>query len=185
MNIARLVLPLLVCALLVACAGRDTAPEEGAQARAERERRDRTAREGSRDSARGSDRDRRVGEMEALEPGEDDDPLLDELVVYFDFDRDEVKSEYRDMLRAHADFLNENPRARLRLEGHTDERGSREYNVALGERRALSVRRFLLLQGVSSDQLTTVSYGEERPAVDGRNEEARRRNRRVELVYRQ
>jgi peptidoglycan-associated lipoprotein len=79
----------------------------------------------------------------------------------------------------------ENPRRRIRLEGHTDERGSREYNIGLGERRALSVRRYLLLQGVSSDQLTTVSYGEERPAVLGSNEQAWAQNRRVELVYRQ
>jgi len=72
----------------------------------------------------------------------------------------------------------------VRLEGHTDERGSREYNIGLGERRAQAVRRALMLQGASANQLSTVSYGEERPAATGSDEESWRLNRRVELVYR-
>jgi peptidoglycan-associated lipoprotein len=72
---------------------------------------------------------------------------------------------------------------RVRLEGHTDERGTREYNIALGERRAQAVRRALLLQGAADAQVTTVSYGEERPAVDGSDDSAWTRNRRVEIVY--
>ena len=125
-----------------------------------------------------------MGDMQALEP-DPDDPLLSNVVVYFDFDRDEVRQEFVDVLRAHARFLNGNSQRRVRLEGHTDERGSREYNIGLGERRALSVRRFLLLEGVSADQITTVSYGEERPLDLRSNEDAWERNRRVELVYRQ
>ena len=177
---SRILLLSLTMVLLTACAGRDTAPDtDPADERGVRA-------DDRRDATRAADRDRRrTGEMEALEPDPADDPLLGNLVVYFDFDRDEVKSEHRDMLRAHAQFLSNNPRARVRLEGHTDERGSREYNVALGERRALSVRRYMLLQGVSSDQITTVSYGEERPAASGSNEQAWSQNRRVELVYRQ
>jgi len=77
------------------------------------------------------------------------------------------------------------PTARVRLEGHTDERGSREYNIGLGERRAQTVRRALLVQGVAEAQITTVSYGEERPAVEGSDEAAYAQNRRVELVYAQ
>ncbi len=77
------------------------------------------------------------------------------------------------------------PTARVRLEGHTDERGSREYNIGLGERRAQAVRRALLLQGVAEAQITTVSYGEERPAAEGNDEAAYAQNRRVELVYAQ
>lgn len=104
-------------------------------------------------------------------------------VVYFDFDRSEVLPEYRELLDQHGRYLVDNPSARIRLEGHTDEQGSREYNIGLAERRAQSVRQLLMLQGVSAGQLSTVSYGEERPAVLGSDEEARALNRRVELVY--
>jgi len=83
---------------------------------------------------------------------------------------------------AHAAYLTKYPTARVRLEGHTDERGSREYNIGLGERRAQTVRKALLLQGVKEGQVTTVSYGEERPAVEGSDESAFAQNRRVELV---
>jgi len=103
-------------------------------------------------------------------------------IVYFDYDRADIKPEYVAIVSAHAKFLNDNPARKLRLEGHSDERGSREYNIGLGERRAQSVRRALLLQGVNEAQLTTVSYGEERPAVQGSDETAYAKNRRVELV---
>lgn len=109
--------------------------------------------------------------------------LLGDLVVYFEFDRSEIRAEFNDMLAAHGRFLASNPNARVRLEGHADERGSREYNVGLGERRALAVRQILLLQGASAEQLATISYGEERPAVFGSDEEAYALNRRVEIVY--
>ena len=87
------------------------------------------------------------------------------------------------MVGAHAAFLAKNPSQKVRLEGHADERGSREYNIGLGERRAQAVRRALMLQGVTENQITTVSYGEERPAVQGSDEAAYAKNRRVELVY--
>jgi len=104
-------------------------------------------------------------------------------VVYFDFDRFDVKPEYNAMLQAHGRYLSSNPTARLRLEGHADERGSREYNIGLGEKRAQAVRNVLLLQGAVADQISTVSFGEERPAVIGSDEEAWTLNRRVEIVY--
>ena len=103
-------------------------------------------------------------------------------LIYFDYDRADIKPEYVAIVTAHAKFLSENSARKLRLEGHSDERGSREYNIGLGERRAQSVRRALLLQGVNETQLTTVSYGEERPAVQGSDEAAYAKNRRVELV---
>ena len=109
--------------------------------------------------------------------------LLKTLVVYFDYDQAEIKPEFNDLLAAHGQFLAKNAAATLRLEGNTDERGSREYNIGLGERRAQAVRRALMLQGAAANQLTTVSYGEERPASTGSNEESWRLNRRVELVY--
>lgn len=104
-------------------------------------------------------------------------------VVYFDYDRAEIKPEFIPIIAAHAKYLNGDANRRVRLEGHSDERGSREYNIGLGERRAQAVRRALMLQGVTDAQITTVSYGEERPAVRGSDESAYAKNRRVELVY--
>jgi peptidoglycan-associated lipoprotein len=109
--------------------------------------------------------------------------LLAKRVVYFDFDSSEIRGEGTDIVAAHAKYLATNPGTRVRLEGHTDERGSREYNIGLGERRAQAVRRALLLQGASDAQISTVSYGEERPAVAGHDEAAWAKNRRVEIVY--
>jgi peptidoglycan-associated lipoprotein len=110
--------------------------------------------------------------------------LMDQLVVYFDFDSSDIRADFNSMLAAHGQYLSANAGVQLRLEGHADERGSREYNIGLGERRAQAVRRVLMLQGATADQLTTVSYGEERPAVFGSDEESYTLNRRVELVYR-
>jgi peptidoglycan-associated lipoprotein len=104
-------------------------------------------------------------------------------VVYFDYDSAELKSESAAVVAAHAKYLSTSSSLKLRLEGSTDERGSREYNVGLGERRAQSVRKALLLQGVAESQITTLSYGEERPAVDGHDEAAWAKNRRVEFAY--
>jgi peptidoglycan-associated lipoprotein len=104
-------------------------------------------------------------------------------IVYFDYDRAEIRAEFVPIVAAHAKFLNGSSGRRVRLEGHSDERGSREYNIGLGERRAQAVRRALMLQGVTEAQITTVSYGEERPAMQGSDESAYSKNRRVELVY--
>lgn len=104
-------------------------------------------------------------------------------VVYFEFDRFDIKPEYNAILQAHARYLSSNPTAKVRLEGHADERGSREYNIGLGEKRAQAVRSVLLLQGAVADQINTVSFGEERPAVIGSDDEAWSLNRRVEIVY--
>ncbi|WP_111657047.1 peptidoglycan-associated lipoprotein Pal [Isoalcanivorax indicus] len=104
-------------------------------------------------------------------------------VIYFAFDRSEVPAAAFDSLRAHANHLKRNSNARIRLEGHTDERGTREYNVALGERRSKAVEQFLRVQGVSASQIETVSYGEEKPAARGSDEMSWAKNRRVELNY--
>lgn len=106
-------------------------------------------------------------------------------LVYFDFDSAEIRPEFVSVIAAHARAISANASIRVRLEGHTDERGSPEYNIGLGERRAQAVRRALLLQGVAEAQLATVSYGEERPAVPGHDEAAYAKNRRVEFVYAQ
>ena len=109
--------------------------------------------------------------------------LLAKRTIYFDFDSSEIRGEGTDIVAAHAKYLASRGGLKVRLEGHTDERGSREYNIGLGERRAQAVRRALLLQGATESQLSTVSYGEERPAVAGSDEAAWAKNRRVEIVY--
>jgi peptidoglycan-associated lipoprotein len=109
--------------------------------------------------------------------------LLAKRIVYFDFDSSDIKGEGTDVVAAHAKYLASHASTRVRLEGNTDDRGSREYNIGLGERRAQAVRRALLLQGATEAQLATVSYGAERPAVVGNDESAWAKNRRVEIVY--
>jgi len=125
---------------------------------------------------------------EGLDAGEGEDMDADEpmeeldSIVYFDFDKGTLKSDARALLLAHAERLKDNP-TDVRLEGHADERGSREYNMALGERRAKAVRDFLVLQGVNRSDLEVISYGEERPLALGSNENAWAQNRRVEIKY--
>mgnify|MGYP001812382490 CR=1 FL=1 len=104
-------------------------------------------------------------------------------VLYFDYDSSELRPEDADTVRRHAVVLADNPNANVRLEGHADERGSREYNIGLGERRSQTVRRLLLIQGASAGQIQTVSFGEERPVALGSNEDAYSQNRRVEIKY--
>jgi peptidoglycan-associated lipoprotein len=104
-------------------------------------------------------------------------------IIYFDFDKSEIKPEFADIVANAARMLTNNANIKLKLEGNTDQRGTREYNIGLGERRAQSVRRALMLQGVADSQLSTVSFGAERPAVEGEDESAWAKNRRVELVY--
>ncbi len=115
----------------------------------------------------------------------DFDPAAGELadIIYFDFDSYEVRAGDTGIVTRHAYQLANNPGLRVRLEGHADERGSREYNIGLGERRAQAVRRLLLIQGASSSQISTVSFGEERPQAEGSDEESWAQNRRVEFNY--
>jgi len=105
-------------------------------------------------------------------------------VFYFDFDVSEFRPADRDTLTYHARDLASNPNKRIRLEGHADERGTREYNLALGERRANGVMNFLIVNGASRSQIETVSYGEERPERTGSSDSAYQANRRVEVVSR-
>lgn len=115
-----------------------------------------------------------------------DDPtsILINRVIYFAYDSSDVRAEDQALVEAHANYLAQNPGQRVLLEGHADERGSREYNIALGERRALAIGRLLQLLGVSGGQMRNVSYGEERPTESGHDDGSWALNRRVELVYR-
>ena len=113
----------------------------------------------------------------------DTDSCLRQRVVYFDLDQYVVKSEYQAIINCHAKYLRDRPSSRLTLEGNADERGSREYNLGLGERRGNAVSSAVQASGGSGSQLNVVSYGEERPVCTDSNEECWARNRRVEIVY--
>lgn len=111
------------------------------------------------------------------------DSLLNKRLIYFDFDRSDVRPEFRDIVAAHAQYVRSNGTARVILEGHADERGSREYNLGLGERRGNSVSDLMQANGAGARQIEVVSYGEERPVCRTSDEECWQRNRRVEIVY--
>ena len=113
----------------------------------------------------------------------DPSSTLSQKTVYFEYDKSGISPKYNDVISDHAKYLAAYPNASVRLEGHTDERASREYNIALGERRAASVKRQLLWQGVGTNQVSIISYGEEKPMSRAHNEESWALNRRVEFVY--
>lgn len=108
---------------------------------------------------------------------------LNKRVFYFDFNASDISDEDRQAIEAHARYLSENSSRTVVLEGHADERGSREYNISLGERRAKAVQQLLVVQGAAKSQIQVISFGEERPAVNGHDETAWGQNRRVEMLY--
>lgn len=112
-----------------------------------------------------------------------DQASLETRAFYFDYDSNQVRSEYFEIIRAHARNLVANPTVHVRVEGHTDDRGSREYNIALAERRAQAIMTVLLSEGANRDQVSVVSYGKEKPAVPGYDESAWQYNRRAVIVY--
>ena len=172
MNIKTLV-TLSLIALLAGCASQDIPDPEPT---------DTTFDDASdRDADTGAFGDSGMGDGEFF----GDDPSAGELadVIYFDFDSSELRPEDADTVTRHAMQLANNPQLSVRLEGHADERGSREYNIGLGERRSQTVRRMLLIQGAAASQISTVSFGEERPVAFGSDEEAYSQNRRVEFKY--
>ena len=113
----------------------------------------------------------------------DRDAIPEQRTIYFAFDRDTIRPEFESVLSAHAEYLQSYPNTNVVLEGHADERGTREYNLGLGERRARAVEQYLTVEGVSASQIEIVSYGEERPAVRGHDEESYAQNRRVVFAY--
>ncbi|MGE5104900.1 MAG: peptidoglycan-associated lipoprotein Pal [Betaproteobacteria bacterium] len=113
----------------------------------------------------------------------DPNSILSKRSVYFDFDSFVVKDEFKPLVEAHARYLQQNANARMTIQGNTDERGSREYNIALGQKRADAVKRMMLLLGARDNQIETVSFGEERPKNPGHDESAWAENRRDDIVY--
>lgn len=174
MNTVKSVVPVLLsAALLFGCAGEAVVKpgEEGAPGTGVQ----------TEQGARGIP----LGEEGALPAEALNDPNspLAKRTIYFDFDSSQVKPEYLDLVTLHGQFLAANPGVRVKLEGHADERGTREYNVGLGERRGQAVERLLLLQGAAREQIELVSYGEELPVAMGHDEQSWSLNRRVELNY--
>jgi peptidoglycan-associated lipoprotein len=113
----------------------------------------------------------------------DTDACLRQRVVYFDFDKSEIKPEFQQIMACHAKYLQDRPSAQMRLDGNTDERGTREYNLGLGERRGNAVSSALQANGASASQMTVISYGKEKPVCRQHNEDCWSKNRRVEIVY--
>ena len=126
-----------------------------------------------------------LGAGEGMQGGTYSRSLTDKRTYYFDFDRSDVRESDKPAILANADYLIAHPSTRIILEGHTDPRGSREYNVALGERRGNAVQDILKTRGVNPDQIRVVSYGAERPAVAGHNEDAFQKDRRAIIVIEQ
>jgi peptidoglycan-associated lipoprotein len=117
------------------------------------------------------------------DPLKDPNNILSKRIIYFEYNQDTVKSEFTELIQAHAKYLNDNRGRKIRLEGHADERGSREYNMALGQRRGDAVRRATTILGVGNDRIEVVSFGEDKPRSTGHDEAAWAQNRRVEIVY--
>ena len=118
-----------------------------------------------------------------MNPLHDPNSILAKRSVYFDFDKSDIKPEFRALVEAHAGYMTGHASATVRIEGNCDERGSREYNLALGQRRADSLRKAMVLLGVSDTRIETISWGEEKPRAMGRNEAAWSQNRRDDIIY--
>jgi peptidoglycan-associated lipoprotein len=124
-----------------------------------------------------------AGKAPARAPHNDPGNILSRRSIYYDLDQYTVKDQYRELVEAHAKYLRANPQLKMLLQGHTDERGSREYNIGLGQRRSDGLKRMLLLLGVKEEQVESVSLGEEKPADQGHDEAAWSKNRRSDILY--
>ena len=177
---------LIVSALLLAAGCQTTPPDEQAAAGVE-DRSKPGAKPGAQPVERPavSSTDLTQGRKDAVAASMLKDPnnILSKRSIYYDYDKFDVKDEYRSLVEAHAKYLRENPSARMLIQGNTDERGSREYNVGLGQRRSDGVKRMLILLGAREDQIESVSLGEEKPQADGTGEAAWSKNRRSDMLY--
>lgn len=119
----------------------------------------------------------------SINPLKDPNNILSKRSIYFDFDKDEVKAEFRPLVEAHAKYLTSHADAKIMLQGNADDRGSREYNLSLGQRRAVAVKKVMNVLGVNDKQIETVSYGEEKPQCADKTEACWAQNRRADIVY--
>ena len=178
----RILAALLIAGALAACSSTPTQEQEGAKVE------DRTAStpppaEPSR-PAPGAMTSKPVGPgAVAMDPLKDPGNILSKRSIYFDYDSNAVKDEFRPVVSAHGKYLGQNRNTRVRIEGNTDERGSREYNLALGQRRADSVKQMMQVLGAAASQIETISFGEEKPRAQGSSEQSWAENRRADIKY--
>ena len=124
-----------------------------------------------------------TGQLQAKSPLTDSNSILSRRSIFYDYDQFDLKDQYKDLIEAHAKFLRDNPGRKMLIQGNTDERGSREYNVGLGQRRSDGVKKMLLLLGAREEQVESVSLGEEKPKAEGHDEAAWTQNRRSDILY--
>jgi len=161
----------LLVSLLASCAGQDVKDQPKAAVE------DRTA------TQAGADTKPADQQSVAANPLKDPNNILSKRSVYYDFDKSDVKDEYKPMVEAHAKYLTGNKAAKVAVQGNCDERGSREYNIALGNRRADSVRKVMNVMGASDSQIEVISFGEEKPRATCHDESCWKENRRSDIVY--
>ena len=170
----RLIIPTLLALLVAGCSSTpDTAEQTGAPVDS------RGANDGKIATVTAGNMDSRKLPPELTDPKS----ILSKRNIYFDYDRYDVKAEYKDLVTAHAKFLANNRQFTVLVQGNTDERGSREYNLALGQKRADSIKKMLVMMGAREDQVEAVSLGEEKPRAEGANEAAWAENRRGDILY--
>jgi len=161
----------LLVSLLAACAGQDVKDQPKAAVE------DRTAKQAGADA-------KPAGQQSVTaNPLKDPSNILSKRSVYYDLDKSDVKAEYKPMVEAHAKYLTSHKDTKVAVQGNTDERGSREYNIALGNRRADSVKNMMNVYGVTNSQIETISFGEEKPRATCKEESCWKENRRSDIVY--
>lgn len=170
MNTNKFLIAFLSCAIMAGCASNQTEDSDAAAARMAAEQQ----------AAAQLKADQEAAEAAARAKAEADAIAALETVFYFEFDQATLSADTRAALDAQAAYL-KNANTKIRLEGHADERGTRDYNMALGERRANAVANYLIINGVERYRVEVISYGEERPVAEGSNEMSYQKNRRVEL----
>ena len=167
----QLAIPALIALLIAGCSSSPSGPEQGGAPVETRGGNVATVTAGGMDS--------RALPRELTDPKS----ILSKRSIYFDYDKYDVRAEYKDLVTAHAKFLANNRQFKMLVQGNTDERGSREYNLALGQKRADSIKKMLTLLGAREDQVESVSLGEEKPKSEGQNEAAWAENRRGDMLY--
>ena len=167
----QLAIPALIALLIAGCSSSPSGPEQGGAPVETRGGNVATVTAGGVDS--------RALPRELTDPKS----ILSKRSIYFDYDKYDVRAEYKDLVTAHAKFLANNRQFKMLVQGNTDERGSREYNLALGQKRADSIKKMLTLLGAREDQVESVSLGEESPKSEGQNEAAWAENRRGDMLY--
>jgi len=173
----RVYLSLIVVGLLSACASEPTKTPTAAQVE------DRTQTAQTPKATQPADTRPLMPPLQTVSPLKDPNNILSKRSVFYDYDSYDVKPEYKSMIESHGKYLADNPKAKVFLQGNADERGSREYNISLGTKRAEGVRKMLSVLGAKEEQMESVSFGEEKPRADCHDESCWSQNRRSDIVY--